>query len=46
MITNLSVGAKCGGSLIKTKKDIPMIFRVSGNYLQYSVDNGINWISL
>lgn len=46
MSDRLSSGSTCGGYLIRTKKEIPMILRVSGGYIQFSIDNGTTWNSL
>lgn len=46
MSDRLSSGSTCGGYLIRTKKEIPMIFRVSGGYMQFSINNGVTWSSL
>ena len=42
----LSSGSTCGGYLIRTKKDIPVMFRVNGVYIQYSINNGVTWNDL
>ena len=42
----LSVGSTSGGYLIRTKKDIPVRFKVINGYIYFSVDNGKTWISL
>lgn len=44
MADKLSSGATCGGYLIRTKKDIPVMLRINAGYLEYSVDNGITWV--
>jgi hypothetical protein len=46
MADKLQSGASCGGSRIVTKKDVPVIFRINGNYLEYSQDEGQTWTAL
>ena len=41
---SLRGGSTVGGYEIVTTKEVPMIFRVDSNKLQYSQDNGITWI--
>jgi hypothetical protein len=46
MADQLQSGSTCGGYTIKTKKDIPVMFRVNGNYLEFSIDGGTTWTAL
>ena len=43
MSTSLSKGATAGGYKIITSKEIPIVFRKNGIYLEYSNDGGITW---
>lgn len=43
MADQLQSGSTIGGYLIRTKKEIPMIFRINGGYLEFSLDNGSTW---